>query len=168
MKRTVVLALVCVGLVSLSGTAQSGDSAIVAGQSAAGIRIGGAVTDAITALGNFYDRDEGEKYVIYDWPLRPFLVIAEKENSKVVLVLIQLSDTYKTDKGDITGGSDRTAVETSYGKEFVPDEDGRSLTMIYDVQGIAFDISKAGVMSGRVSRIIVFVPGQWKQITGGL
>jgi hypothetical protein len=167
MIHKVAVALLCVGLLSVPATADNG-AAIVAGQSAAGIRIGSSVDDAIAVLGKMYDKDDIDKYAIYDWPLKPFLVIAEKEASKVVLILVQLNDSYKTDKGDISAGSDQASVEAVYGKEFTPDEDSRSLTMIYDALGIAFDIGKSGVMSGRVSRIIIFVPGQWKQITGGL
>jgi len=95
-------------------------------------------------------------------------VVAEKESGKVVLVLIQLSDSYKTDKGGLTAGSDRELVEAAYGKEYATDEGQRTITLIYDAQGIAFDLGKSGVLTGRVMSIIIFVPGQWKAITENL
>jgi hypothetical protein len=142
--------------------------AVVAGQAAGGIRVGGDVNDAMGILGPVLNRSERDKYAVYDWPFNPFLVVAEKENGKVVLVLIQLSDLYKTDKGSLTGGSERALVETTYGKEFTTDENQRTQTMVYDAQGIAFDIGKSGVLSGKVMSIIVFVPNQWKAITASL
>lgn len=168
MKRLVVVVLLSVSLLVVPAAAQTTNTAVVAGQSVGTVRIGGNISDAVAAFGVLYDRDDADKYHLYDWPLRPFFVIAEKEGGKIVLILIHLSDAYKTDKGSITAGTERASVEVAYGKEFAPDEDDRSLTMIYDPQGIAFDIAKSGVMSGRVARIIVFVPGQWKQITGGI
>jgi hypothetical protein len=164
--RGLVVAVVCIGLLGLPAAAESG-AAVVAGQSAGGISLGTDVNDAMGLLGSVVNRSEREKYTLYDWPFKPFLVIAEKESGKVVLVLIQLSEQYKTDKGGITGGTDKALVEDSYGKEFFTDE-GRTLTMIYDPLGIAFDIGKSGVLSGKVMSIIVFVPGQWKAITASL
>ncbi len=156
-----------VALAGVPAAAQT-SSAIVAGQSAGGIQVGGQVDEAVRLLGDLYDKADREKYSIYDWPLRPFLLIAEKDSGKVVFVLIQLSDAYRTDKGGLTGGSERAAVEAAYGSEFTTDEDSRSITLIYDSLGIAFDIGKFGVMRGRVMAIMVFVPGQWKQIVEGL
>ncbi len=145
-------------------------SNIVAGQQVAGVRVGGNVNDALTALGSLYNRADSRsgKYSLYEWPLRPFVVIAEKESGRVVLVVVVLNDTYRTDKGSVTGGSERAAVEATYGKEFTTDEDQSSITLIYDTQGIAFDIGKVGVMAGRVTQIVVFTAGQWKAITEGL
>jgi hypothetical protein len=159
--------LVVVALAGVPASAQT-SSVIVAGQSAGGIRVGGQVDEAIRLLGDLYDRSDRDKYSIYDWPLRPFLLIAEKDSGKIVFVLVQLSDAYRTDKGSLTGGSERAAVEAAYGSEFTADEDQRSITLIYDSLGIAFDIGKFGVMRGRVMAIMVFVPGQWKQIVEGL
>ena len=164
--RSVAVIVTCIALFGLPVAAQSG-GAVVAGQAAGGIRVGQGIQDAMGLLGSVVNQSEREKYVIYDWPFKPFLVVAEKDTGKVVLVLIQLSEQYRTDKGGITGGSDRTIVEDSYGKEFATDE-GRTLTMIYDPLGIAFDIGKSGVLSGKVMSIIVFVPGQWKAITASL
>ncbi len=167
MIRLVASVLVGVALFALPAAAQNG-STVVAGQSAAGVRVGAHINDALIVLGPVSDKTDREKYSVYDWPLKPFLVVAEKESGKVVLVLIQLSDAYKTDKGGLTGGSDRELVEAAYGKEYATDEDQRTTTLIYDAQGIAFDIGKSGVMMGRVMSIIVFVPGQWKAITENL
>ncbi len=140
---------------------------IVPGQGVGGIRLGGTVTDALTVLGELVDKSERGSYVIYDWPLRPLLLIAEKESGRVVLVLIQLSDAYRTEHA-ITAGSDRSAVEKAYGKGSFSDENQRSTTIIYDELGIAFDIGKLGVMQDRVTSIFVFMPGQWKKITAEL
>src|SRR3989442_7160469 len=100
-------------------------------------------------LGSVVNQSDREKYTLYDWPFKPFLVIAEKDTGKVVLVLIQLSEQYKTDKGGITGGSDRTIVEGSYGKEVATDE-GRTLTMIYDSFGPSVDIWESCGLSRQV------------------
>ncbi len=161
------MAVVCVTLLGLPAFAENG-TVVVAGQAAGGIRVGGDVNDAMGILGPVLNRSERDKYAVYDWPFKPFLVVAEKENGKVVLVLIQLSDLYMTDKGNVTGGSDRALVEAAYGKEFATDDGQRTLTMVYDPLGIAFDIGKSGVLSGKVMSIIVFVPNQWKAITGSL
>jgi len=96
------------------------------------------------------------------------VVVTEKESGRIVLCVIVLSDVYRTDRGNITGGSERAAVEAAYGAGFTTEEDESSTTLVYDGQGIAFDIGKRGAMSGRVVQIVVFVPGQWKAITGGL
>ncbi len=167
MIRIVAAGLLCIALLAHPASAQSGAN-IIAGQTAGGVRVGGTITDAIGILGSVYDRSDREKYSVIDWPLKPFLLIAEKESSKIVLVLIQLSDAYKTDKGGVTGGTDREVAEAMYGSEFTTDEDQRTFTLIYDPQGIAFDIGKTGVMRGRVMSIIVFLPGQWKAITDNL
>ncbi len=167
MVRFLCAGLLVVALASVPAAAQV-SPVIVAGQVAGGIRVGGSVDDAVRLLGDLYDKTDREKYSIYDWPLRPFLLIAERETGKIVFVLVQLSDAYRTDKGDLTGGSERAAVEAAYGSEFTTDEDQRSVTLIYDSLGIAFDIGKFGVMRGRVMAIMVFVPGQWKAIVEGL
>ncbi len=159
-----VLALI---LLAVPVSAQTQTSMIVPGQGVGGVRIGGPVNDAIAVLGDLYDKTDRGTYSVYDWPLKPLLVIAEKESGKVVLVLVQLSDSFRTDTA-ITGGSNRQAVESAYGREFVADENQRSTTIVYDGLGIAFDIGKLGVMSDRVMSIFVFLPGQWKQITGTL
>lgn len=165
--RLVAVVLLGLALFTLPAAAQNG-STVVAGESAGGVRLGALINDVLTVLGPVNDKADREKYSVYDWPLKPFLVIAEKESGKVVLVLIQLSDTFKTNKGGLTGGSDREMVEATYGKEYSTNEDQRTITLIYDAQGIAFDIGKNGVMMGRVMSIIVFVPGQWKSITENL
>lgn len=166
MMRGLAVAAACLTLLTLPAVAQTSDG-VVAGESAGGIRLGSDVNEAMGVLGPVVNKSERDKYALYDWPFKPFLVIADKENGKVVLVLIQLSERYRTDKGAITGGSDRKIVEDSYGKEFATDE-GRTLTMIYDPLGIAFDIGKSGVLEGKVMSIIVFVPGRWKEITTSL
>ncbi len=153
-------------LLAAPAGAQIGAS-IIPGQAVGPIKIGGQVSEAVTMLGDLVDKTERGSYVLYDWPLKPLLVIAEKDSGKIVLVLIQLSDTYLTEHA-ITGGSDRVAVEKTYGKEFTTDENQRSTTLVYDGLGIAFDIGKLGVMSERVTSIFVFLPGQWKKITGDL
>lgn len=166
MLRGLAVVVTCMALFVLSAAAQSG-GAVIAGQSAGGISLGRDINAAMGFLGPIVNRSDREKYALYDWPFKPFLVIAEKDSGKVVLVLIQLSELYRTDKGGITGGSDQAIIEDSYGKEFAVDE-GRTLTMIYDSQGIAFDIGKSGVLTGKVMSIIVFVPSQWKAITTDL
>ncbi len=167
MIRIVVVGLLSLALLAHPASAQNG-SHIIAGQAAGGVRVGGTVADAIGVLGSVYDRSDRDKFTVLDWPLKPFLLIAEKESTKIVLVLIQLSDAYKTDKGGVTAGTERSMVEEIYGKEFATDEDQRTFTLIYDPQGIAFDIGKSGVMSGKVMSIIIFAPGQWKTITENL
>ncbi len=167
MIRLVAGVLLGVALFALPAAAQSA-ATVIAGQAAAGVRLGAHINDALVVLGPVNDKTDREKYSVYDWPLKPFLVVAEKESGKVVLVLIQLSDTYKTDKGGLTGGSDRELVEATYGKEYATDEDQRTITLIYDAVGIAFDVGKTGVLMGRVMSIIVFMPGQWKAITDNL
>jgi len=144
--------------------------AIVAGQSAAGVRIGGIVDDAVSALGSFYEKADTKsgKYTAYAWALRPVLLLSDKESSKIVLIIIVNTDSYRTDRGGITGGTERATVESAYGREFTTDEEGASVTLIYDALGIAFDIDKAGPLQGRVSQISVFTPGQWKTIIGSL
>jgi len=89
MGRILLIATTLVALVLASASAQT-NTAIVAGQSIGGVRIGGNINDAIGALGNLFDREEGTsgKYVFYDWPLKPFLIIAEKESGRVVLVAV--------------------------------------------------------------------------------
>lgn len=147
-----------------------GAGTIVAGQQIGGVRIGGSVTDAVSVAGSLYNQVDSKsgKYTLYEWPLRPFIMIAEKESGRIVLVVVTLSDAYQTDKGSVTGGSERAAVEAAYGREFTAEEDETSTTMVYDPQGIAFDVGKRGAMSGRVTQIIVFTPGRWKAITESL
>jgi hypothetical protein len=145
-------------------------SGIIAGQSAAGARIGGSVEEAVSALGTFYEKADTKsgKYTAYAWSLRPVLALTEKESGKIVFIIVVNSDSYTTDRGSITGGTERTSVESNYGREFTTDEEGSTVTLIYDALGIAFDIDKSGPLQGRVSQISVFPPGQWKAIIGGL
>lgn len=168
MRQIAVLTSAVVLLLLATAGAQT-NTTIVAGQSVAGIRIGGNVNDAIAALGSMFDREEtgSGKYTVYDWPLRPFLVIAEKESGRVVLVSISLADQFRTDKG-IAAGSERQVVETAYGREFEATDAQAATRLIYDAQGITFFVGKFGVMNGRVMQILVFAPGQWKAITEGL
>jgi len=166
MTRYLIFAALVIALLAAPLRAQTTDG-IVPGQGAGGIRLGSTVDEAMTVLGSLVDKSERGSYVVYDWPLKPLLVIAEKESGKIVLVLIQLSDAYQTDHA-ITAGSDRLAVEKEYGKGFFADENQRSTTLIYDEIGIAFDIGKLGVMQDRVTSIFVFMPGQWKKITADL
>lgn len=168
--RTLVIALVA-GLVLAAPVAgQSSGTAIVAGQSAAGARIGGSVDEAAAALGSLYQKADTKsgKYTAYAWALRPVLALVDKESGKIVFVIVVNTDSYHTDRGGITGGTERAAVESAYGREFTTDEEGSSVTLIYDAQGIAFDIDKEGPLAGRVSQISVFVPGQWKTILDNL
>lgn len=164
--KILALGILTIMLLAVPASAQDGSN-IVPGQEVAGIRLGGPVNEAIAMLGDLVDKTERGSYVLYDWPLRPLLVIAEKSSGKIVLVLVQLTDAYRTEHA-ITAGSDRQAVEKAYGKEFISDENQRSTTLVYDGLGIAFDIGKLGVMSDRVTSIFVFLPGQWKKITGEL
>ncbi|MDQ7843093.1 MAG: hypothetical protein QN141_01975 [Armatimonadota bacterium] len=161
--------LVVLALLGEPAFAQA-NTTISAGVHVAGVRIGGVASEAIAAFGSLYNQADSRsgKYTLYEWPLRPFVVITEKESGRIVLCVIVLSDLYRTDKGNITGGSERAAVEAAYGREFTTEEDESSTTLVYDGQGIAFDIGKRGAMSGRVVQIVVFVPGQWKAITQGL
>lgn len=167
--RTVLLAvLAAVAVFAAPGSAQT-NTTIIAGQSIGGIRIGANVNDAMAELGTLVDRTDARsgKYTIYDWPLRPHLVIAEKESGRVVLVLVALTELYRTDKG-ITAGSERAAVESAYGREFTTEDDEGSVSLIYDPQGITFEVGKVRSMSGRVLSIIVYAPGTWKTVTEGL
>ncbi|HEY3247932.1 MAG TPA: hypothetical protein VGK88_06555 [bacterium] len=167
--KAILLALM-LGLVVLTvPAAAQTNTAIVPGQSIGGIRIGGNVNDAVNELGTLVDRTDtrGGKHTVYDWPLRPHLVIAEKDTNRVVLILVAFTDVYRTDKG-ITGGSERGAVESAYGRDFTTDEDDASITLIYDSLGISFEVGKIRSMSGRVMAIIVYAPGTWKQVTEGL
>src|SRR5574341_1089301 len=111
--RLVAWVLLGVALFALPAAAQNG-STVVAGQAAAGVKVGAHINDALIVLGPVNDKTDRAKYSVYDWPLKPFLVVAEKESGKVVLVLIQLRDAYKTYKGGLTGGSDRQRVEAAY------------------------------------------------------
>lgn len=166
--RTLAVAVLCVALLAAPASAQTSGT-IVAGQSVAGVRIGSNANDAISVFGNLVDQGDSRsgKYVIYNWPLRPVLLVAEKESSRIVFVVVSSTDSFRTDRG-VTGGSERAAVEAAYGRDFTVDDDQSSTTLIYDAQGIAFDIGKRGVMDGRVVSIFIFVPGQWKQITEAL
>ena len=170
MRRVLWAGMLTLALLATPVFAQTTSTAIVAGQHVGGIRVGGNATDAVSAFGSLYNRAESRsgKFALYEWPLRPFVVIAEKESGKIVLLVVVLNDTYRTDRGSVTGGTERATVESAYGREFTTEEDQTSITLIYDPQGIAFDIGKVGALSGRVVQIIVFVPGQWKAITDGL
>jgi hypothetical protein len=165
-----ILLIVALGLAVVAApvSAQT-NTAIVAGQSIGGIRVGANVSDAMTELGTIVDRTDTRngKYTVYDWPLRPHLVIAEKESGRIVLVLVALTEAYRTDKG-ITAGSERGAVESAYGREFTTEDDDGSVSLIYDGLGITFEIGKVRSMSGRVVAIIVYGPGTWKATTEGL
>lgn len=167
MRNLLVCTVLVVALSAMPLQAQQTASVVTPGQSVGGIRIGGTITEAIAVLGGLVDKSERGGYSVYDWPLRPLLVMAEKDSGKIVLVLVQLSDAYRTADA-ITAGSNRVAVEKAYGKEFSADENQRSTTLVYDAVGIAFDIGKHGVMQDRVTSIFVFTPGQWKKITGDL
>ena len=162
----VVLALV----IAVPVAGQTPGVTIVAGQSAAGVRIGGNLNEAVSTLGSFYEKADTKsgKYTAHAWALRPVLLLTDKESRKIVLIIIVNTDSYRTDRGSITGGTERATVESAYGREFTTDEEGSSVTLIYDAMGIAFDIDKGGVLQGRVSQISVFTPGQWKTIIGSL
>jgi len=162
----IVLALVVAG----PAVGQTPGTTIVAGQSVAGIRIGGTVADAVSALGSFYEKADTKsgKYTAHAWALRPVLLLTDKESAKIVFIITVNTDSYRTDRGSITGGTERATVEGAYGREFTTDEEGASVTLIYDALGIAFDIDKGGALQGRVSQISVFTPGQWKTIIGSL
>ncbi len=168
MKKLLILFVLAPLLMAAPVWAQA-NIAISAGQHIAGVHVGGGVNDAITAFGSLFNQADTRsgKYTVYDWPLRPFAVLAEKESGKIVLIVCSFSDAYRTDRGGITGGTERAAVEATYGREFTTDEDEASVTIIYDGQGIAFEIGKVGAMSGRVMQIVVFPPGRWKAITEG-
>ena len=162
----ILLALFLAGPVA----GQTGGASIIAGQSAAGVRIGGTVEEAVSTLGTFYEKADTKsgKYVAHAWALRPVLLLTDKQSGKIVFIVVVNSDSYRTDKGSITGGTERATVESTYGREFTTDEEGNSVTLIYDPLGIAFDIDKGGVLQGRVSQISIFTPGQWKTIIGNL
>jgi len=167
MRRTLIIATTLMALSLATASAQT-SAAIVAGQSIGGVRIGGNVNEAIGSLGSLFDREDSTsgKYVFYDWPLKPFLIIAEKESGRVVLVAVAFTDGYRTDKG-IAGGSERQAVVTAYGGEFEAIENQSHTRLVYNPQGIAFFVAKTGVMGGKVYQIVVFLPGQWKEVTEG-
>lgn len=155
-------------LEAVPATAQT-STAIVPGQSVGGIRIGANVSDAIRELGSLVDRTDSRdgKYTVYEWPLRPHLIVAERQLGRIVMVRVELSDLYKTDKG-ITGGNERSAVESAYGRGYTTEEDAVAVALIYDSLGITFDIGKAFSMTGRVVGIAIYAPGSWKQIIGSL
>lgn len=166
----VLVSAILLGVVVLvaPATAQT-NTIIVAGQSIGGVRIGGNVNDAMGELGTIVDRVDSRsgKHTVYDWPLRPHLVIAEKDTGRIVLILVAFSDAYRTDKG-VTAGSERGAVESAYGREFTTEDDEGSVTLIYDSLGISFEVGKLRSLSGRVLAIIVYAPGTWKAVTEGL
>lgn len=171
MKRLTLAVLCLAMLLVVPAAAQTpADTSIVAGQRMAGVRLGANINEAIGIFGALYDREDSNsgKYSIYDWPLRPFAIIAEKESGRIVLIICAFTDTYRTDKGSITGGSERSAVEAAYGGEFQSDDGQAVVRLVYDTQGITFNVGKQGAMSGRVVQIIVYTPGQWKAITEGL
>jgi len=168
--KVLILVILLALILAVPVAGQTTGTAIVAGQSAAGVRIGGTVDEAVSALGTFYEKADTKsgKYIAHAWALRPVLLLADKESGKIVFIIVVNTDSYRTDKGSITGGSERAAVESTYGREFTTDEEGGSVTLIYDAMGIAFDIDKGGVLQGRVSQISIFTPGQWKAIIGNL
>lgn len=171
MRRSVLAVLIGLTLFAVPAAAQApANTTIAAGQQMAGVRVGANISDAIGAFGTLYDQEDSNsgKYTIYDWPLRPFAVFAEKESGRIVLIIAAYSDVYRTDKGNITGGSERAAAEAAYGSEFEASDGQSVVRLIYDAQGITFNVAKQGAMSGRVVQIIVFLPGQWKAITDGL
>ena len=167
--RAIALMLLLALVVLTAPAAAQTNTAIVAGQSIGNIRIGGNANDAVAELGTLVDRSDARdgKHTVYDWPLRPHLLVAEKDSGRIVLILVAFSDIYRTDKG-ITAGSERSAVESAYGREFTTEDDEGSVTLIYDGLGIAFEVGKIRSLSGRVMAIIVFAPGTWKQITDAL
>ena len=140
------------------------NTTIVAGQSVGTLRIGGNIADALRDLGQLVERTDSRdgKYTVFEWPLRPHLIVAEKQSGRIVMIRVELSDLYKTDKGAVTGGSERSAVETAYGRGYTAEDDPVGIGLIYDSLGIMFDIGKVGSMTGRVVGIAVFVPGSWK------
>lgn len=168
-RRIVAIAVLFVTALAWTAGAQT-NTTIVAGQSVAGIRIGGNVNEATSVLGSLFDRADSRsgKYTFYNWPLRPIAIFAEKESGRIVFIIMELTDAYRTDLGSVTAGSERQSVEAAYGREFTSDESQASTALIYDALGIAFVVGKSGVMNGRVLSIVVFVSGQWKQITEGL
>lgn len=145
-------------------------TAIVAGQSVGTIRIGGNVDDAIAALGSLFDQEDtaSGKFTEYDWPLRPFLIYVEKESGRIAMIIVQLSDIYRTDKGSIAAGSERQTVEAAYGSQGAIEDNPALTRIVYDSSGIGFVLAKRGVMNGRVVIVAVFAPGQWKATTEGL
>lgn len=167
-RRVVGIVVAVILVVTASAWAQT-NTAIIAGQSLAGVRIGGSANDAISLWGTLYDRSDSDsgKYALYDWPLRPFTVVADKESGRIVLIGVALTDTYRTDRGGITGGAERQVVETAYGSGATVTEGQASTLLVYDSMGIAFFLGKTGVLNGRVFQIVVFTPGQWKAITEG-
>ena len=169
MKVALYVALLALAIAAPAAGQTSG-AVIVAGQSAAGLRIGGSIDEAVSVLGSFYEKADTRsgKYTAHAWALRPVLALTDKESGKIVFILVVNTDAYRTDRGGITGGTERTAVEATYGSDFTTDEEGSSVTLIYDALGIAFDIDKSGPLQGRVSQISVFTPGQWKMIIEGL
>src|SRR5436309_14303926 len=98
--RTLGVALVGVALLGLPAAAQTGSN-IVAGQSTGGLRIGTSVSDVIASLGSLYESEDSEsgKYTLYDWPIKRFAVVVERESGRVVLVLAGLTDRFRSEKG---------------------------------------------------------------------
>ena len=165
-----LLFVIVLALVAAAPVAGQTSGRIIAGQAAAGARIGGSVDEAVSSLGTFYEKADTKsgKYTAYAWALRPVLALTDKESGKIVFIIVVNTDSYSTDRGSVTGGTERASVESNYGREFTTDEEGSTVTLIYDALGIAFDIDKSGPLQGRVSQISVFAPGQWKSIIGGL
>ena len=167
--RTVLLAALLGALISAIPASAQTSTTIVPGQSVGGIRVGANVSDALRELGSLVDRTDSRdgKYTVYEWPLRPHIIVAERPSGRIVMVRVELSDLYKTDKG-ITAGNQRSAVEGAYGRGYTTEEDAVAIVLIYDSLGITFDIGKVFSMTGRVVGIAVYVPGSWKQINGSL
>ncbi len=162
---TVLLALL---LVSAPGEAQT-NTVIVPGQSIGPFRVGANVNDAVPLLGPLVNKTDSRtrKYTLYQWPLRPFFIVADRETSRIVMITVQFSDAYQTDKG-ITAGSERQAVEAAYGQAFLTEDDPGSVALIYNALGMTLEVGKIGAMAGRVVAITVFPPTQWRQITADL
>jgi hypothetical protein len=70
------------------------------------------------------------------------------------------------DRG-ITGGSDVSAVRSTYGQADSVDSHADSDTLVYDKLGVAFVIDKKGALAGHVSVIFVFGQGQYHDIFRG-
>ncbi|MDR7435525.1 MAG: hypothetical protein QN189_10410 [Armatimonadota bacterium] len=160
------LLLVAIILVMAMPAVAQVSSTIVAGQSVGSLRIGAPISEAISLLGDLYEKEDSQsgKFTSYDWPLTPFFVVAEKESGRIVLISVWRTSAYRTDRG-ITGGSRRDEVTRAYGNEFQTEE-GENLTgLIFDRLGIAFFLGKRGVLTDRVVEIVVFAPGRWKEIT---
>jgi hypothetical protein len=145
--------------------APAGGMSIMPGQSVGAYHIGQDISVLVSALGPINEADDipGSQYTGYYWPLKRIGAIADKQTNKIVALIVQLDENYRTDKG-VSAGTELDALRAAYGQEDSVDSTDDDDTLVYDNLGIAFAVDKAGALSSRVSAIWVFGSGQYKSI----